>query len=83
MNQILFPNPTNARTCLIFTARQQSCGKVMLSVVSVCHSVHRGYHKAIGPHHAGTLLWACKLVQLRPYCTVLPPYKYPPLYGYP
>ena len=26
----------------IFIARQQSCGKIMFSVVSVCHSVHRG-----------------------------------------
>ena len=26
----------------IFNARQRNCGKVMFSVVSVCHSVHWG-----------------------------------------
>ena len=26
------------------TAHQRSCGKVMFSVLSVCLSVHRGYH---------------------------------------
>ena len=43
----------------IITARQRSCGMIMFSVVSVCHSVHQvGWgshvtiiHDALGPHH--------------------------------
>ena len=27
---------------IIITARQQSCGKIMFSVVYVCHSLYRG-----------------------------------------
>ena len=44
---------------LFITTRPQSCGKVMFSVMSVHHSVHRGilcdnYPWCIGPHHTGS-----------------------------
>ena len=43
----------------LFTTRKQSCGKVMFSVVSVCHCIHGRspcdhYPCCIGPHHTGT-----------------------------
>ena len=39
---------------LFITARKRSCGKVMFSVVSVCHFVRRGSHVSITNHHTGT-----------------------------
>ena len=45
----------------IFTARQQSCGKIMFSVVSVCHSVCQQ-----GPH-VTTVSWGPPSPQPRPW----------------
>ena len=56
-----------------FTARQRSCGKVMLSVVSVCHSVLTGEGASV----KGLALLPSpdifKLVHVRPYCAGTPP----------
>ena len=60
----------------IFTNCQQSCGKVMFSVMSVCHSVHKGvphyhYHDALDLTIQGPTR-PLGLVQLGPHCTGIP-----------
>ena len=53
---------------VIFTARQRSCGKVMFSLVSICHSVHRGER-----HPHVTVTSPNPLLDIGPHCTGTPP----------
>ena len=64
--------------CCVIIPRQRSFGKVMFSVVSVCHFVYRGVlvqgpglplYRAPAPATENML----NLVQLAPHCTRFPP----------